>query len=140
MASLRALTRAMSTPTGPGTVMPKSAARRATWAVRALATRVLVGMQPTLTQVPPNSLRSMMAVFIPASVRRAASGGPAWPVPMMMASNRVVMAWLLPAGVVAVPHDTVGDRVVPGGGGGGRPGACNGGRARAITLPDRRRG
>src|SRR5712691_9796204 len=117
MASLRALTLAMSTPTGPPTTTPNPAAWRATWAARALATRVLVGMQPTLTQVPPNRLRSMMAVFMPASVRRAASGGPAWPVPMTMASNRVVMAQgsfpsgaaLAPVAAAVGPHDTVGD-------------------------------
>ena len=57
------------------------------YAARALATRALVGMQPTFTQVPPNSLRSMMAVFMPSRVIRAASDGPAWPVPMMIASN-----------------------------------------------------
>ena len=62
------------------------------WAARALATRVLVGMQPTLTQVPPNSLRSMMAVFIPSRVILAAMDGPAWPVPMMTASNFSAMA------------------------------------------------
>ena len=48
---------------------------------------VLVGMQPVLTQVPPNSLRSTMATFMPAAVRRPAREGPAWPVPMMMASK-----------------------------------------------------
>ena len=44
-------------------------------------------MQPVLTQVPPKSLRSIMATFLPAVVRRPARGGPAWPAPMMMASN-----------------------------------------------------
>src|ERR1051326_4112921 len=44
-------------------------------------------MQPVLTQVPPNSLRSTTATRMPASASRAASGGPACPVPMMMASN-----------------------------------------------------
>ncbi len=47
---------------------------------------VLVGMQPVLTQVPPNNLRSMMATFFPAPASRTASDGPACPVPMMIAS------------------------------------------------------
>ena len=70
---------------------PKSAARRATCAARALATSVLVGMQPSLTQVPPRCSRSISAVFMPALARRTARNGPAWPVPMTMASNDVVM-------------------------------------------------
>src|ERR1700722_6733157 len=49
--------------------------------------RVLVGIQPVLTQVPPKSLRSIMATVLPAVVRRPAREGPAWPAPMMMASN-----------------------------------------------------
>ena len=52
----------------------------------AQATSVLVGVQPVLTQVPPNSLRWITAIFIPAADRRAASDGPASPVPIMMAS------------------------------------------------------
>ena len=55
------------------------------------ATSVFVGMQPTLTHVPPNSLRSMIAVLSPAPVRRAASAGPDCPVPMTMASNVVAI-------------------------------------------------
>src|SRR5262249_16829652 len=51
---------------------------------------VLVGMQPVLTQVPPKSLRSMMATFIPALANRCASGGPACPVPMIIASYFVI--------------------------------------------------
>jgi hypothetical protein len=65
---------------------PYSPPHRAIWAVRALATSVLVGMQPVLTQVPPNRLRSTIAVFIPAPVSRPASDGPACPVPMIIAS------------------------------------------------------
>ena len=44
-------------------------------------------MQPVFTQVPPNSWRSMSATVMPAAVSRPASGGPAWPAPMMIASN-----------------------------------------------------
>src|SRR5215467_7845861 len=44
-------------------------------------------MQPVFTQVPPNLSRSMMATVLPAAENRAASEGPAWPVPMMMAAN-----------------------------------------------------
>jgi hypothetical protein len=52
----------------------------------ALATSVLVGMQPVLTHVPPNRPRSTIATVIPARVNRSASDGPAWPVPTMIAS------------------------------------------------------
>ena len=92
IASLRALTAFMSTRTGPSITTPKSAARRATWAARALAISDLVGMQPVLTQVPPKRLRSITATFRPASVRRRASAGPDWPVPITMASKRVVIS------------------------------------------------
>ena len=51
------------------------------------ATSVLVGVQPVLTQVPPKRWRSMIATRCPAAARRCASDGPAWPVPMMIASN-----------------------------------------------------
>src|SRR5262245_15722166 len=51
---------------------------------------VLVGVQPSFTQVPPNLCLSMTATFIPAPESRAASAGPAWPVPTTMASKRVV--------------------------------------------------
>ena len=44
-------------------------------------------MQPTLTQVPPNYCLSMTAVFQPDLAMRAANAGPAWPVPMTIASN-----------------------------------------------------
>jgi hypothetical protein len=83
---LRSFTFFMSTPIGPGTTTPKSAARRATWAARALATSVFVGMQPVLTQVPPKRPRSTTATFMPEPASRRASAGPAWPVPMMIAS------------------------------------------------------
>ena len=86
IASLRAFTRPMSTATPPEITTPNSAARRATWAARALATSALVGMQPTLTQVPPKRWRSITAVRRPAADRSAARLGPACPVPMMIAS------------------------------------------------------
>ncbi len=85
IASLRALTAFMSTAGAPA-VMPNSEARRTACAAAALATSVFVGMQPVLTQVPPKAPRSTMATFIPAEDSRAARAGPAWPVPMMMAS------------------------------------------------------
>ena len=87
IASLRALTRGMSTRTAPSSITPKSAPRRATCAARALAINVLVGMQPLLTQVPPTRWRSIIATLRPALPRRTASGGPAWPVPMTIASK-----------------------------------------------------
>jgi len=65
---------------------PNSAARRATCANSALATRVFVGMQPVLMQVPPNNPRSMMATLRPAFASRIARNGPDCPVPMMIAS------------------------------------------------------
>jgi hypothetical protein len=38
---------------------------------------VFVGMQPLLTQVPPNRLRSIIATFIPVAASRTARDGPA---------------------------------------------------------------
>src|SRR6476619_7126530 len=58
--SLRAFTFAMSTVISP-VPTPYSAPRRARCAACALATSVLVGMHPVLTQVPPTSLRSIIA-------------------------------------------------------------------------------
>ena len=68
-ASFRAMTRFMSTRTEP-TSTPYSTARAAMRAAYALATIVLVGMQPVLTHVPPKALRSTTATFIPAPARR----------------------------------------------------------------------
>src|SRR6185369_2135775 len=48
---------------------------------------VLVGRHAVFTQVPPNLWRSMMATAIPESANRAANDGPAWPVPIMIASK-----------------------------------------------------
>src|SRR5437868_6775818 len=87
ISSLRALTRFISTRTSPSTSKPYSAPRRATWAAYALATSVFVGIHPVLTHVPPNLWRSIMATVIPAAENRAAKDGPAWPVPMIMASK-----------------------------------------------------
>jgi hypothetical protein len=58
-------------------------------------------MQPVLTQVPPSSLRSTSATFMPAPVSRPASDGPAWPAPMMMAS-KVVMPRTPSAGLLSL--------------------------------------
>ena len=77
MASLRALTCVMSTDTPPSMTTPNSPARRATCAAPALATSAFVGMQPTLTQVPPKRCRSTTATRIPAPARAAARLGPA---------------------------------------------------------------
>ena len=75
----------------PSMRTPYSAPCLATCAARALAISVFVGMQPTLTQVPPTRLRSRMAVLRPEAARRTASAGPACPVPMTIASYRSLM-------------------------------------------------
>src|SRR5215467_10126668 len=49
---------------------------------------VLVGVHPTLTQVPPTYSRSTTAVRRPAPPRSRASCFPAWPVPRTIASKR----------------------------------------------------
>src|SRR5207248_9533672 len=51
-------------------------------------------MQPLLTQVPPNRLRSIIATFIPVSASRTARDGPAWPVPITIASYLVAIGYL----------------------------------------------
>ena len=66
---------------------PDSELRCATKAARALATRAFVGMHPVFTQVPPKLFRSMTATRMPAFARRTTSEGPAWPVPMTIASK-----------------------------------------------------
>src|SRR5215469_13375681 len=48
-------------------------------------------MHPVFTQVPPNLWRSMMATVLPAPANRAARDGPAWPVPMMIASTCFIL-------------------------------------------------
>src|SRR5580698_9306949 len=52
----------------------------------------LVGVQPLLTQVPPNLPCSTIPTRMPWPARRAASDGPAWPMPITMASNLALMA------------------------------------------------
>src|SRR5271167_107301 len=52
---------------------------------------VLVGVHPVFTHVPPNSLRSTIATFIPASLKRPARGAPACPVPTMIASYAFII-------------------------------------------------
>ena len=89
--SLRAFTRAMSMVISPPIITPYCAAVRATCAARALATYVLVGVQPTFTQVPPNRCRSITAVRLPLCASRTASGEPPCPVPMTTASKCCAM-------------------------------------------------
>src|SRR5213594_1032598 len=48
-------------------------------------------MQPLLTHVPPNRLRSIIATFIPVPASRTARDGPAWPVPITIASYLVAI-------------------------------------------------
>ena len=68
--SLRALTPSCR-PHPPADRHTVVGARRARYAAYALATSVLVGMQPVLTQVPPKLLRSTIATF-----RRRSRAGP----------------------------------------------------------------
>src|SRR5207237_4474885 len=75
-----------STCTGPART-PSRADVLATCAARALAIMVLVGVQPVLTQGPPNSPRSARRTCLPVRASRAASGIPAWPLPTMMTST-----------------------------------------------------
>src|SRR5262249_51161650 len=70
------------------------------------ATSVLVGMQPVLTQVPPKRCRSMMATRKPAPASRCASDGPAWPVPITMASKLDMAA--LSSGTSLREHQLIG--------------------------------
>src|SRR5712691_3915203 len=48
-------------------------------------------MQPLLIHVPPNRLRSIIATFIPVPASRTARDGPAWPVPITIASYLVAI-------------------------------------------------
>src|SRR5439155_20365330 len=48
-------------------------------------------MQPLLTQVPPNRLRSIIATFIPVAASRTARDDPACPVPITIASYLVAI-------------------------------------------------
>src|SRR5579863_5385700 len=94
-ASLRAFTRSISTRKSP-TAKPYSAPRRATWIAYALATSVFVGVHPVFTHVPPNLWRSITATVLPARANRAARGGPAWPVPIMIASKCFIVVLNVP--------------------------------------------
>src|SRR5262249_44184232 len=98
----RALTARRFTEMRPSTWTPYSPALRAWCATRALATRVLVGVQPVLTQVPPNRRRSTIATLMPAAVSRPVKEGPAWPAPMTMASNDLFKAHTPDTGASAV--------------------------------------
>ena len=62
---------------------------------RALATIVLVGVQPSFMQVPPTCTRSIMAVFQPARAKAVDSGPPDWPAPMTIASYSITVSSLL---------------------------------------------
>ena len=55
-------------------------------ATLALATRVLVGVRPVLTQVPPTASRSTMATRRPVGGQAEGEGGAAWPAPITIAS------------------------------------------------------
>src|SRR5215208_5968313 len=57
------------------------------WAVFALATIVLVGVQPSLMQVPPTCSRSIRTVLRPEPASAWESGTPAWPAPITTASH-----------------------------------------------------
>src|SRR5271165_2783442 len=63
-------------------------------AAYALATIALGGVHPALTQVPPNSFRSIIATLRPALASRTAREGPAWPAPTTIASKVCLMALL----------------------------------------------
>src|SRR5262249_5087907 len=58
-------------------------------------------MHPLLTQVPPNRLRSIIATFISVPASRTARDGPAWPVPITIASYFVAIG-IPPPGVTFV--------------------------------------
>ncbi len=63
-------------------LMPKtSASWLKRWAISALRSRDLVGMQPTLLQTPPQYFSSMMAVFSPSWAERTAATYPPGPAP-----------------------------------------------------------
>src|SRR6185369_515826 len=112
--SLRALTRFISTRTSPLATKPYSAPRRARCAAYALATSVFVGVHPVFTHVPPNLSRSIIATVMPAAANRSARDGPAWPVPMMIASKcRVIdcSLWQRFAGLLV--HHVLGVPVGP---------------------------
>jgi hypothetical protein len=77
-------------------------------------------MHPVFTQVPPNLWRSIIATVFPAAANRAASDGPAWPVPIMSASKCFIIVvgvpplygscclWLPSSGLAVQTRDNVG--------------------------------
>lgn len=80
MASLRARILPQSTST-PGVRKPNSSPRRAVWMAFADPTRVLVGIHPTVTQVPPTFPRSITATRAPRAAARVATFTPPIPAP-----------------------------------------------------------
>src|ERR1700734_1414656 len=99
-ASLRALMRFTSTLKSP-MEKPNSAPRRARWIAYALPTSVFVGTHPVFTHVPPNLWRSIIATVLSAPANRAAKDGPAWPVPIMIASKCFILEAVLAVFTIA---------------------------------------
>src|SRR5690625_4734997 len=58
--------------------------------------RVLVGVQPQFTQVPPAYSRSIRAVLRPSAAKELAIGPPPCPAPITIVSNCSVAMSLLP--------------------------------------------
>ncbi len=81
MSRLRWRTRCISMRMSP-VWTPYSLPRRARYATRPLASIVFVGVQPSLTQVPPMWLRSTSAVRRPASANALQRGVPPCPEPI----------------------------------------------------------
>ena len=65
---------------------------------------VLVGVQPVLTQVPPRCSFSIRATVQPWSASFCASGLPAWPEPITIASYLVMSPPLREPLDEEVPH------------------------------------
>ena len=95
--SLRASIFFQSGRISPEISTPNSAARRAVESTSAPAIRVLVGMQPTLRQVPPKNSFSTSAVLRPLCPARIAATYPPGPAPITQTSN--FSTFLLPVGV-----------------------------------------
>src|SRR6185295_13146691 len=67
--------------------MPNRALVRARWAICALRTRVFVGSQPTLRQVPPIFQRSTITTLAPSAFNSKAAVLPAPPAPITTTSK-----------------------------------------------------